>query len=83
MMVTWKCTRWVVSLEVCADECVFDVFISAEGHKRRCFKYILGMRVFLYYSKVVVDNPFDPVVEWMVGEGERNATVCLASVIFF
>ena len=32
MMVTWKGTRWVVSLEVCADECVFDVLISAEGH---------------------------------------------------
>ena len=47
MMVTWKGTRWVVGLEVCADECVFDVLISAKGHKRRCFKYILGMRVFL------------------------------------
>ena len=35
MMVTWEDTRWVVSLEVCLDECVFDVLISLEGLKRR------------------------------------------------
>ena len=27
MMVTWKGTRWVVGLEVCADECVL-MFLS-------------------------------------------------------
>ena len=34
----------------------------------------------LVIFEIVVDDLFDPVVEWMVGEGERNTTVCLASV---
>ena len=42
MVVAWKGTGKVISLEDNTDECVLDVLIASNRRKRRRFKYILG-----------------------------------------